>query len=55
MRPIICANKISLNPDNQSDSPQWQARMSTGGEWQADSVSPLRAAMICFLMSRQAN
>ena len=27
--PIICANKISLNPDNQSDSPQWQARMST--------------------------
>ena len=30
--------------------------MSTsGGEWQADSVSPLRAAMICFLMSRQAN
>ena len=55
-RPIICANKISLNPDNQSDSPQWQARMSTcGGEWQADSVSLLRAAMICFLMSRQAN
>jgi hypothetical protein len=23
------------------------------GEWQADSNSPLRAAMICFLLSQQ--
>ncbi|CAI1590817.1 Protein of uncharacterised function (DUF2591) [Serratia proteamaculans] len=54
--PIICANKISLNADTQSDSTQWQARMRTQlGEWQADCSSPLRAAMICFLLSQQTN
>ncbi|AML58107.1 phage protein NinX family protein [Serratia rubidaea] len=53
--PIIYANKISLNPAEHSDPSQWQARISTAhGEWQADSSSPLRAAMICFLLSQQS-
>lgn len=52
--PIICANKISLNADSQGNPDRWLARIATQqGEWQADSNSPLRAAMICFLLSRQ--
>ncbi|AHG22126.1 hypothetical protein Z042_22730 [Chania multitudinisentens RB-25] len=52
--PIICANNISLNVISQGENPQWQASISTlRGEWQAGSSSPLRAAMICFLLSQQ--
>ncbi|KFK91824.1 MULTISPECIES: phage protein NinX family protein [unclassified Serratia (in: enterobacteria)] len=52
--PIICAHKISLNALSQDSNPQWQASITTqGGVWQAGSSSPLRAAMICFLLSQQ--
>ncbi|CNE95658.1 DUF2591 family protein [Yersinia nurmii] len=51
--PIICANKIGIHsPDNGNDN-HWQARIATSqGEWLARSSSPLRAAMICFLLSQ---
>ncbi|MFC0225604.1 phage protein NinX family protein [Serratia aquatilis] len=53
--PIICANKISLNAVTQTEDAHWQARITTQqGDWQAGSHSPLRAAMICFLLSQQA-
>ncbi|MHA7846487.1 phage protein NinX family protein [Serratia sp. D1N4] len=52
--PIICANNISLNAISQDNHPQWQASITTQrGAWQAGSSSPLRAAMICFLLSQQ--
>ncbi|EKN4181060.1 phage protein NinX family protein [Yersinia ruckeri] len=51
--PIIYAHKIGIHsPDNNSGN-QWHARITTSqGEWLARSVSPLRAAMICFLLSQ---
>jgi len=53
--PIIYANKISLNASSLSEQNEWQAKISTTeGEWQALSASPLRAAMICFLLSQEA-
>ncbi|OMQ24425.1 phage protein NinX family protein [Serratia oryzae] len=52
--PIICANKISLNAISQDNPPQWQASITNPcGVWLAGSHSPLRAAMICFLLSQQ--
>ncbi len=52
--PIICANKIGLMPSPRVA--EWSAQMVTAeGEWQAQSQSPLRAAMICFILSQQVD
>jgi len=51
--PIICANKISLNFNEMKSDKAWSAQITIPqGQWQADSVRPLRAAMICFLLSK---
>jgi len=51
--PIICANKISLNACEIPGKTQWSAQiLSEQGQWYADSPRPLRAAMICFLLSK---
>jgi len=51
--PIICANKISLNATEMPGTTQWSAQIqSEQGQWYADSHRPLRAAMICFLLSK---
>ncbi|EIC85398.1 phage protein NinX family protein [Serratia sp. M24T3] len=51
--PIICANKINLNFNELPDSKSWCAHISSEeGKWQASSAKPLRAAMICFLLSK---
>lgn len=50
--PIICANKISLTPAH--GAAEWSAQIiSPQGEWRVNCQSPLRAAMICFLLSRE--
>jgi hypothetical protein len=50
--PIIFANRICLNcSDNASQ--QWSAEIrGTDQQWQAKCSRPLRAAMICFLLSK---
>ncbi len=51
--PIIYANKIGLYSP-EIDNNQWNAKITNPqGEWQAYSQSPLRAAMICYLLSRE--
>jgi hypothetical protein len=51
--PIICANKISLNVTQQPGDTRWSAQIqSEQGHWHADSHRPLRAAMVCFLLSK---
>ncbi|MEG3135563.1 phage protein NinX family protein [Rouxiella sp. T17] len=51
--PIICANKINLNFKEMAESKEWLAHISGHeGQWQASCAKPLRAAMICFLLSK---
>jgi len=51
--PIICANKISINFKELQSDPLWLAEISSPhGQWQAQSKRPLRAAMVCFLLSK---
>ncbi|CNI06186.1 Protein of uncharacterised function (DUF2591) [Yersinia frederiksenii] len=53
--PVICANKIGIYSPEINDNNQWNAKITNPqGEWQAYSQSPLRAAMICYLLSREA-
>ena len=53
--PIICANKISINFKELQSDPLWLAEIqSPDGQWQAQSRRPLRAAMICFLLSKES-
>ncbi|HEI6818223.1 TPA: DUF2591 family protein, partial [Yersinia enterocolitica] len=48
------ANKIGLYSPEINDNNQWNARITNPqGEWQAYSQSPLRAAMICYLLSQE--
>ncbi|MFZ4832849.1 phage protein NinX family protein [Rouxiella sp. Mn2063] len=51
--PIICANKISLQYNDQQEIQQWSAQIDgPEGQWHANSTRPLRAAMVCFLLSK---
>lgn len=51
--PIIYANKIGLFYPETNDNNQWNAVLPILREWQAYSQSPLRAAMICYLLSQE--